>query len=244
MTSYASPAADLPQPLLAPALEPAVSLRGSTPGAAAASWSPALGLPVPHPPTRLPRRRLADALARVAELEEHLTAQQERIAYLESLTMTDELTGLANRRGFRSHFQRELAESRRVPSAMGVLVMIDLDGFKAINDRYGHLAGDAYLRQVARLLGVQVRPQDVVARLGGDEFAVLITNTDPATGGARASELARAANAASLEWHGHPLPIRLSVGVEPYGPSDREDEVIRRADAKMYAQKQQRRGAR
>ncbi|WP_431859698.1 GGDEF domain-containing protein [Azospirillum sp.] len=181
--------------------------------------------------------RLAALLSKLAEAEETITQQQERIAYLESLTMTDELTGLVNRRGFNLHLKRELAAARRAGQGGGVLVMIDLDGFKAINDTHGHLAGDSYLRQVARLLQAHVRQHDVVARLGGDEFAVLLTDTDPATGAARAAELAQLANRAHAAWNGQELPVRFSVGVQPYGPADHEDEVIRRADAKMYRHK-------
>ena len=181
--------------------------------------------------------RLKALLVVLAEAEETINQQQERIAYLEGLTMTDELTGLVNRRGFNLHLKRELAAARRQGQGGGVLVMIDLDGFKAINDTHGHLAGDAYLRQVARLLQSHVREHDVVARLGGDEFALLLTNTDPVAGAARAAELAALANREQASWNGTALPIRFSVGVQPYGPADQEDEVIRRADMKMYRNK-------
>ncbi|HEY0836465.1 MAG TPA: GGDEF domain-containing protein [Azospirillum sp.] len=186
-------------------------------------------------------RVLESALAKLAEAQDLINQQQERIAYLESLSMTDELTGLLNRRGFYSHLRRELAAARRNVAAGGMLVMIDLDGFKAINDTHGHLAGDFYLRQVARLLQAHVRSQDVVARLGGDEFAVLLTNTDTATGTARAAQLAEAAHGETVTWNGHALPIRFSIGMQPYGPADHEEDVIRKADVKMYGDKGERR---
>ncbi|WP_448208661.1 GGDEF domain-containing protein [Azospirillum sp. sgz302134] len=179
---------------------------------------------------------LAEAQATIAE-------QQERIAYLESVAMTDELTGLLNRRGFYGHLRRELASARRHGGAGGVLVMIDLDGFKGINDTHGHLAGDAYLRHVARLIAGSIRQEDVVARLGGDEFAVLLTNTDAEAGAARAHQMAEQANARHVHWNGAELPIRFSLGIQPYGADDHEDEVIRKADVKMYANKGLRRGA-
>jgi len=182
-------------------------------------------------------QQLADAQAMIAE-------QQERIAYLESLTMTDELTGLLNRRGFYSHFRRELAAARRHGTAGGVLVMIDLDGFKAINDTHGHLAGDSYLRQVARLIVGAVRQEDVVARLGGDEFAVLLTNTDAETGAARAHQLAELAHSQHAHWNGSELPIRFSLGIQAYGAEDHEEEVIRQADVKMSSNKGERRRTR
>lgn len=187
------------------------------------------------------RHALDETMALLAEARDTIAQQQERIAYLEGLTMTDELTGLLNRRGFYSHFRRELASSRRTDAAGGLLVMIDLDGFKAINDTHGHVAGDSYLRQVARLIVAHVRQEDVVARLGGDEFAVLLTNTDTASGLARAQQLATIADASHAEWGGKSLPIRFSVGTQPYGADDHEDEVMRRADSMMYGAKSARR---
>lgn len=183
--------------------------------------------------------QLAEARATIAE-------QRDRIAYLESLSMTDELTGLLNRRGFFSHFRREIAAARRQRAkgsgkGGGVLVIIDLDGFKRINDTHGHMAGDAYLRQVARLLVGAVREEDVVARLGGDEFALLLTNTDAACGTARARQIAAAACRRGVQWNNTDLPIRFSFGVQAYGAEDREEEVIRLADSHMYSNKAGRR---
>ena len=184
---------------------------------------------------------LDEAMAKLAEAEERLAEQQERIAYLESLTVTDELTGLLNRRGFNGQFRRALAAARRQGGQGGMLVMIDLDGFKAINDTHGHLAGDAYLRHVARLLTARVRDHDVVARLGGDEFAILLTGAEVEIAAARARELAEAANAEVMTWEGERLPIRFSIGMQPYSASDHEDDVLRQADQRMYAQKSARR---
>lgn len=209
--------------------------------ARSASWP---GFPYPGVSASadaLAGRPLDDALAMLAEAREMIAQQQERIAYLESLSMTDELTGLLNRRGFASHFRRELAAARRNDAAGGVLMLVDLDGFKAINDTHGHLAGDAYLRKVARLLAGSVRAADVVARLGGDEFAVLLTNTDPDTGATRARQIADAAREARAAWNGVELPIRFSLGIQPYGAEDQEEEVLRLADIGMYADKRERR---
>ncbi|MBP2290878.1 GGDEF domain-containing protein [Azospirillum rugosum] len=184
------------------------------------------------------KQLLADAQATIAE-------QQERIAHLESLTMTDELTGLLNRRGFYDHFRRELAAARRIGApggtGGGVVVMIDLDGFKGINDTHGHLTGDSYLRQVARLIAAAVRREDVVARIGGDEFAILLTGMDANAGAARAQQLLDMAEGWHLHWNGAELPIRFSLGVQAYGAGDQEDEVMRKADAHMYGNKGHRR---
>ncbi len=191
-----------------------------------------------------PKRRLDQALAWAAEAQQIIAAQAERIAYLETLTMTDELTGLLNRRGFFSHFHRELAHAEREPAAGGVLVMLDMDAFKAINDTLGHDAGDAMLRRVATLLGTLVRGQDVVARLGGDEFTILLTSIEPGAGIERANALVQRLNAETFTWYGHTLPLTLSAGSCPYGADDRAELVLRRADAAMYANKGKRAPAR
>src|SRR5882757_1482875 len=90
------------------------------------------------------------AMATVAEAEQRLATLQARIEYLESLSVTDELTGLLNRRGFLGQLDRTLATARR-GGPHGVLMICDLDGFKAINDRYGHLVGDEVLCQIGSL---------------------------------------------------------------------------------------------
>jgi diguanylate cyclase (GGDEF)-like protein len=201
------------------------------------------GSSLPLPPFMLdleansPHRRAEQALEWVVEAQQVIASQQERIAYLESLTMTDELTGLLNRRGLFNHFHRELAHAERSPAASGVAVMIDLDGFKTINDTLGHDTGDAMLRQVSALLSHLVRPQDVVARLGGDEFVVLLTGVDATIGLARAADIVRRLNGETVSWHGRTLPITLSFGAVAYGAGDHEEVVLRRADAAMYADK-------
>ena len=91
---------------------------------------------------------------------------------LEQKTRTDELTGLFNRRHLDAALEAELARARRERAPLGVL-MLDLDHFKAFNDRFGHPEGDALLRIVAELLRGQLRPTDTVARYGGEEFTVL-----------------------------------------------------------------------
>lgn len=195
-----------------------------------------------------PTESVADVLARAAEAEQLLAEQRERIAELEAQLMTDELTGLLNRRGFRNHFGRALASAQRDADATGILALCDLDGFKAINDTYGHHTGDLYLKAVAHELTTLVRPQDVVARIGGDEFAVLLTRIDPATGAERMVDLARALNRARCELPGHDgprsLPLRASFGFRPYGTDDDEDEAMREADGRMYAAKLRRRSRR
>lgn len=186
---------------------------------------------------------LSEMTARLREAEETIAQQKERLELLEALSITDELTTLFNRRGFVDAFRRELNISRRTGIG-GVLVVIDLDGFKAINDTYGHLAGDTYLRQVARALREKVRSRDVVARLGGDEFAVLLTETTPEAGLARAAILSRAVNAETCRLGRDTLPLRASFGAEAFDGHDREDDITLRADTLMYKTKQERKSGR
>lgn len=186
---------------------------------------------------------LRDALLRLREAEATIAEQRERIDHLETLSMTDELTGLLNRRGLVEAFRRELAGAMRGGSG-GVLVMVDLDGFKAINDTHGHLCGDHYLRHVAKVLRQNVRAQDVVARLGGDEFVVLLTRTAADKGQARADTLAKRFHAAACPWQRLALPLAASFGVHAYAPHDDAEKVMRQADAAMYKVKATRKAPR
>ena len=148
----------------------------------------------------------------------------------------DSLTGLANRSLLLERL--ELAVSRA--QGAGVLYL-DLDGFKAVNDRAGHAAGDLLLQQVAaRLLGV-VRPDDTVSRLGGDEFAVICPGLD-ALGMSRLAERVSASVALPYALDGGLFHVTVSTGVAVSDGSASAREVLRRADAAMYVTKRGRRG--
>jgi diguanylate cyclase (GGDEF)-like protein len=139
------------------------------------------------------------ALALAEEREAQLRAQESRIRELESLSVTDPLTGLLNRRGFQEAMERTLAACRR-HGEDGVLAYIDLDGFKQVNDSFGHGAGDTMLRHVAALLTRTVRATDYIARLGGDEFAIVFTNTTSVACKPILSKLRRAFNGSMLRY--------------------------------------------
>jgi diguanylate cyclase (GGDEF)-like protein/PAS domain S-box-containing protein len=153
----------------------------------------------------------------VTEMKE----QADRLAYLAD---HDPLTGLANLRALRVALDRALARAQRnVPS---ILLVIDLDHFKAINERMGHSAGDAALVSVARLLTEGTRAADVVARLGGDEFAVLLEMTEVDGAVVIAQRLVDETRS-RLEQTG------LSIGLAALAGSDDVTEVLRRADESM-----------
>jgi diguanylate cyclase (GGDEF)-like protein/PAS domain S-box-containing protein len=161
-------------------------------------------------------------------------------ADLKRLAITDELTGLLNRRGFTTLATHQAALARRQGWPVVVFVL-DLDGLKQINDRGGHHVGDVALRGVADALRAVLRESDVVGRMGGDEFAVLLVN---ATEDAAASFEARLTAALGPKrGKGSEtdvgLALSLSIGSASSGPTRRRslDELLRRADAAMYARK-------
>jgi diguanylate cyclase (GGDEF)-like protein len=133
---------------------------------------PAEPIESPRRPSRSEAMRLAGEVNR---LELELAAARSRMAALETRAEIDPLTDLVNRRGLERELKRALAYVKRYGTS-AVLVYIDLDGFKLVNDRHGHAAGDAVLKAVAMVLTRQVRTSDLVARLGGDEFVVLLWN--------------------------------------------------------------------
>jgi len=189
----------------------------------------------------VPRRLAEEALQAVLDAERRMSEQAARIHDLERLAMTDELTGLLNRRGFHAQLQRTVSASQRYDEE-GLLVYVDLDGFKPINDTYGHEAGDKVLRRIAQLLVKNVRDTDYVGRLGGDEFAVLLTRTDLESGLKRAKSLEILANATFVSWRGRMIPVGASFGYQAYGPADDGREILRRADDAMYRTKRRRAG--
>ncbi len=155
---------------------------------------------------------------------------------LEQLAMTDELTGLANRRAFFATADRELRKSRRHASPLA-FAMLDIDHFKEVNDLHGHDSGDAILKLVSRVVRSQVRDVDLPARLGGEEFGILLPDTR-IEDAARSAERLRAAIAgASCLHRGVELRVTASLGVAALGDGQDLDALMRAADGAMYRAK-------
>jgi diguanylate cyclase (GGDEF)-like protein len=159
-------------------------------------------------------------------------------AQIRDMALTDSLTGLANRRYLMMQLERELARAHRDSAGFAIL-LIDLDGFKPINDRYGHEVGDAVLKEVARRLSASARESDLVARLGGDEFVLLLpmNNDDPnieQTARKIADKIIHTLTQ-DIQVGEHLLCIGASVGFS-LGPSDGKmiDELMRKADQALY----------
>jgi diguanylate cyclase (GGDEF)-like protein len=175
-----------------------------------------------------------------AQAEQQIAEQKLRIAELEELSMTDELTGLANRRGLVDFLRRTLASARRYREE-GVIAYLDLDDFKTINDDHGHEAGDRLLRQVAAFLTRNLRDSDFVARVGGDEFVIVLTRAIVAPAMERALSLREELSATYVEYHGTRLFARASTGLASYDGTSDIDSILRRADQAMYMDKRTRR---
>ena len=182
---------------------------------------------------------ISEVLNLAAQAEQRLAEQEARIQHLESLTSTDELTGLMNRRGFMDGLNRALLSARRY-NEEGVLSFIDLDGFKIINDTYGHEAGDMVLRRVGELLLSNVLKTDLVARLGGDEYAVLFVHAQKQVGRKRAEILRQKLNESNLSYRDVSIPIRASLGCADYNVWTQPEDLLRKADRAMYREKNRR----
>ena len=157
---------------------------------------------------------------------------------LEDLARTDPLTGLANRRSFEEEAERLIDHVARYGSG-AALLMLDLDGFKAVNDTLGHQAGDEVLFCVAERLRSRLRTSDIVARLGGDEFVILLPEATPSDASRIAGELLEQLTACGRRWSEAELPISASMGVASFegGSAERLADLVRRADALMYEAK-------
>ena len=181
------------------------------------------------------------ALTAAMGTERKILTQSLHIEEIKRLACTDELTGAYNRRGFQQEFERVLAAANRYGET-GILIYVDLDGFKPINDTYGHAAGDLVLCEVVRTLHANSRPHDLVARLGGDEFAVLLTRTDWQNGLKRAEVIKHALNTMCVNWSGKTIAVRASLGFQRFGPDDSHSEILHQADTAMYEAKRLRTG--
>lgn len=159
------------------------------------------------------------------------------------LAITDALTGANNRRFLIKYLPREMTRSRRYGHALS-LVMFDVDFFKAVNDTYGHDAGDDVLRQVvSRATSVLRGGSDWIARTGGEEFVALLPETALAGGVTVGEKIRRAISSTPLATRAGPIPVTVSVGVssmEPGAPSDSldADDLLQIADRALYASKQ------
>jgi diguanylate cyclase (GGDEF)-like protein len=174
----------------------------------------------------------------LAELAGEAVRSAKLLRRLRGLSETDPLTGLANRRKIQELLARVQAQAQRYGNHFS-LAMLDLDGFKQLNDTHGHPAGDAVLRQVAEVLREHTRAADISGRFGGDEFLLVLPETAPDEAAVLAHNLREAlAGSPYVSPTGERVAIRMSFGIAAY-PQDARDvnELIAVADAHLYASK-------
>jgi diguanylate cyclase (GGDEF)-like protein len=184
-------------------------------------------------PPRSQAMRLANEVDRLAA---QLEQSRARIVDLEAKVDIDPLTELLNRRSFERELKRSVAYIKRYGTS-AALVYLDLDGFKPVNDRHGHAAGDAVLKAVAGALVRHVRASDLVARIGGDEFVVLLWNVSAPAAAAKAAALEQAIYSTPVRWRSSTLVVGACAGVALIGALDAPADLLARADAAMYARK-------
>lgn len=189
----------------------------------------------------LSRRDVSEAgLEALQRLSADRDALAERLAAAENLADRDTLAPVFNRRAFLRELHRTMSEVERYKTPAAVLYL-DLDGFKALNDNYGHAAGDAVLRHVGLLLTDSVRESDVVGRLGGDEFGIILNRASAEEAFSKAHGLSEKLNAAVIIHEGMSHRICASFGVHPIAFVEDPETAIARADEAMYVDKYARR---
>jgi diguanylate cyclase (GGDEF)-like protein len=222
-------------PLALLAAGPARDWRESGAGAAVvvlAACLPALASPGfgPLPPAALVLVVVGGSVGVLEAVRARLAGER---SAMRRWALTDPLTGVDNRRGLGEKIEYEVARHARSEKRFAV-VMIDLDGFKLVNDRFGHHAGDELLREVAAALREAVRDQDTVARLGGDEFCVLAPETDRAGGEHLADRVRESVRRVTTGLD----TLSASVGVAIWPDNGRTPlEVLDAADAAQIAAK-------
>lgn len=176
-----------------------------------------------------------DPHAEIERLRAEVEALRLRAEAAEAAADHDVLTPALNRRGFVAVLERTMAYCKRY-EATAVLLYLDLDGFKGVNDSLGHAAGDAALVHVANLLLANSRAADAVGRMGGDEFALLMLNAGLDEGRDKAARL-NAALAEGFDWNGTRAPLGGSFGVRAWVDHEDAEVWLAEADAAMWVRK-------
>ncbi len=172
------------------------------------------------------------------QLRDELFAQNQR---LEELSRTDALTNVPNRRNLMEEASREFSRAGRSGQGMG-LVMLDLDHFKMINDKYGHQGGDAVLREIAARLRDSLRGHDQIGRYGGEEFALVLPDTSPDGAKLTAERCRRLVSNTPVEFEGQQILVTASFGVSHFGEGYPKQHTLEalfgRADEALYVAKE------
>ena len=157
---------------------------------------------------------------------------------VQELAITDSLTGVFNRRYYLERFKEELERSKKFNYKFCCL-MVDIDYFKDYNDRYGHILGDAILRELAKTIQENTRQIDLIGRYGGEEFSIILSETDKDAATLAAGSIRQAVEYKPIRAYDEELKIRVSIGISTF-PDDGQDieTLIDRADSALYQAKQ------
>ncbi len=175
-----------------------------------------------------------------ASLEAEIAQRRKAEEELRALSLTDELTGLFNRRGLLTMGEHQLKLSRRTRRRL-LVMYADLDNMKRINDKFGHVEGDAALIEAADILRQVFRESDIIARIGGDEFVILAVESNGAVSDALINRIHQRCILANLK-KSRPYVLAMSAGAAEFDPDQPTtlEEIVAQADNAMYAEKQKR----
>lgn len=174
--------------------------------------------------------------AEVAKLRRENRALSIALAEMERVAERDMLTPLHNRRYFLSALHQRIARVDRYGDRV-VLIYVDVDGLKTINDRFGHAAGDFALIELANRLLVGMRTNDVLARIGGDEFGILLEQVGLSEARGKLRRLAASIEGEPIHFDGHAIDLSATFGMTMITPGAAAEELIGRADQDMYRAK-------
>ncbi|MFD0824981.1 GGDEF domain-containing protein [Neobacillus sp. M.A.Huq-85] len=171
-----------------------------------------------------------------------LTVSYLRLRYIkllkqmQKLIVIDSVTGLYNRRYFDLYMEKTIPFMKRIKRPL-ILLMLDIDHFKQVNDNNGHLCGDQALRHISEIIKRNVRNTDAYVRLGGEEFAIILPNTQLAEGQSIAERIRGAVERSNFTYKHIPVPITISIGVTLYC-GENVDDFIEKADQALYRAKE------
>jgi len=216
----------------------AYARRAESPAPAAeapAALASVMGVPEAEFTPRV-REAVMTLMEQVRALRHELEQVRTRLEVAERSADQDQLLPLLNRRAFVRELTRSIGMAARygTPSS---LVYFDLDGFKRVNDTYGHAAGDAVLTHFSQILLDHVRDSDVVGRLGGDEFGVILSHANKIVAHRKSASLAETLTATPAQWEGRAIPVGFSYGTFELTSGESADSAIARADEAMYVHK-------
>jgi len=185
----------------------------------------------------VPLRNSSGQITSLLGVTRDVTDRRRMELELREMATTDFLTGLPNRRHFMARLELELARIQRLETQRAAVLMLDLDYFKSVNDRFGHATGDMMLTHIAELMRQELRKIDVAARVGGEEFAIILPGADLAAAEAFAERLRLKVAQTPLVREAQLIPMTISVGIAALGGADVE-AALRCADLALYRAKE------